>query len=35
MYVQIIYTGESNFEYERFKIEIIPVLRECGIKIKT
>ena len=35
MYVQIIYTGESNFEYERFKIEVIPVLRECGITIKT
>ena len=35
MYVQIIYTGESNFEYERFKIEVIPVLRECGITVKT
>lgn len=35
MYVQIIYTGEPNFEYERFKIEVNPVLRECGITIKT
>ena len=28
-------TDESNFEYERFKIEVIPVLRECGITVKT
>lgn len=35
MYVQIIHTGESNFEYERFIIEVNPVLRECGITIKT
>ena len=35
MYVQLIYTGESNFEYERFKIEVIPVLKECGITINT
>jgi hypothetical protein len=33
MYVKIIYNGTDNFEFERFKIEIVPVLQECGIKI--
>lgn len=33
MYVEIIYNGEDNSEFERFKIEIAPVLQECGIKI--
>lgn len=33
MYVKIIYNGEDNFEFERFKIEITPMLHECGIKI--
>lgn len=33
MYVKIIYNGTNNSEFERFKIEIVPVLQECGIKI--
>ena len=34
MYVQISYNGEKNFYYERFKIEVVPILKECGIEIK-
>ena len=34
MYVQISYSGEENFYYERFKIEVVPILKECGIEIK-
>ena len=34
MYVQISYKGEENFYYERFKIEVVPILKECGIEIK-
>lgn len=34
MYVKISYNGENNFYYERFKIEIVPVLKECGIEVK-
>ena len=34
MYVQISYNGENNFYYERFKIEVVPILKECGIEIK-
>ena len=33
MYVKIIYTGESNSNFERFKIEVCPMLEECGIKV--
>lgn len=33
MYVTVIYKGNNNDEYERFKIESVPVLRECGIKV--
>lgn len=31
MYVNIIYKAEQNFEFERFKIEVQPMLKECGI----
>ena len=34
MYVQILYGGEENFYYERFKIEVAPILKECGIEVK-
>ena len=34
MYVQISYNGEANIFYERFKIEVVPILKECGIEIK-
>ena len=34
MYVQISYNGEENANYERFKIEIVPILKECGIETK-
>lgn len=34
MYVKIIYNGEVNFEFERFKIEILPILQECGITVE-
>lgn len=34
MYVQISYNGEENIFYERFKIEVVPILKECGIEIK-
>lgn len=33
IYVEIIYNGTNNLEFERFKVEIAPVLQECGIKI--
>ncbi len=33
MYVNIIYNGESNSNFERFKIEVCPMLDECGIKV--
>ena len=33
MYVQITYNGTEDFNFERFKIEVIPVLRECGITV--
>ena len=33
MYVQISYNGEANIFYERFKIEVVPILKECGIEI--
>lgn len=33
IYVKIIYNGDSNFELERFKIEIKPILKECGITV--
>ena len=33
MYVQISYNGEENFYFERFKIEVVPILKECGIEI--
>ena len=34
MYVKIIYNGTSEQEYNRFKIEIAPILNECGIKVE-
>lgn len=34
MYVKIIYSGTESEEYQRFKIEVVPILRECGIKIE-
>lgn len=34
MYVEISYNGEENFYYERFKIEVVPILKECGIETK-
>ena len=34
MYVQISYNGEENIFYERFKIEVVPILKECGIEVK-
>lgn len=33
MYVKIIYENDTNKDFERFKIETSPILRECGIKI--
>lgn len=33
MYVQIIYNGTTSFEFERFKIEVTPILKECGITV--
>ncbi len=33
MEVKIIYNGEDNIYFERFKIEAIPILRECGITV--
>ena len=34
MYVKIIYNGTEEQKYNRFKIEIIPILTECGIKVE-
>ena len=34
MYVQISYNGEKNIFYERFNIEVVPILKECGIEIR-
>ncbi len=34
MYVKIIYNGTEEQGYNRFKIEIIPILSECGIKVE-
>lgn len=34
MYVKILYSKESNFDFERFKIEIQPILKECGIIVE-
>ena len=34
MYVKIIYNGTESEEYQRFKIESVPMLKECGIKIE-
>ena len=34
MYVEISYNGENNIYYERFKIEVVPILHECGIEVK-
>ena len=31
--VKIIYNTEKNEEFERFKIEVQPILKECGIKV--
>ena len=33
MYVKIIYNGERNSFFERFKIEVLPILKECGITV--
>lgn len=33
MYVKVIYNGEENLNFQRFKIEIQPILRECGITV--
>lgn len=34
MYVKLIYNGTESEEYQRFKIESVPMLKECGIKIE-
>lgn len=34
MYVKITYSGTDTPSYERFKIEIVPTLSECGIKVE-
>ena len=34
MYVHIFYNGDENMYFERFKIEIVPILKECGIEIE-
>ena len=34
MYVNILYSGENSINYERFKIEAVPMLKECGIEVK-
>ncbi len=34
MYVKISYNGENNIYYERFKIEVVPILKECGVEIE-
>ena len=34
MYVKIIYNGTEETDYNRFKIELTPILNECGIKVE-
>ena len=34
MYVKITYNGSEEEAYNRFKIEVVPILGECGIKVK-
>ena len=34
MYVKIIFNGTEEQGYNRFKIEIVPTLQECGIKVE-
>lgn len=34
MYVKITYNGTDEQRYNRFRIEIVPVLSECGIKVE-
>lgn len=34
MYVKITYNGTDGQRYNRFRIEIVPVLSECGIKVE-
>ena len=34
MYIKIVHDGEDNEEYNRFKIEIVPMFKECGIKVE-
>ena len=34
MYVKIIYNGTEEANYNRFKIESVPLLNECGIKVE-
>ena len=33
MYVKIQYNGEDDFYFERFKIEVKPILKECGVAV--
>ena len=33
IYLKILYNGTDESNYDRFKIEIVPVLKECGIKV--
>lgn len=35
MYVKIIWNKENNFDFERFKIEVKPMLQECGIIVEV
>lgn len=35
IYAKIVYNGENNIGYERFKIEVIPYLKECGINTQV
>lgn len=34
MYVKITYNSSEEEAYNRFKIEVVPILGECGIKVK-
>lgn len=34
MYLKITYNGAEKQKYDRFKIEIVPILGECGIKVE-
>ena len=34
MYVKIAYNGAEEQKYDRFKIEVVPILSECGIKVE-